>query len=77
MGRIKFGTDGWRAVIAEDFTFKNVERLAQATADYWNVNPIAGTPGQKPSSGLIGGFFPTSSPAALRRFSLETVCMSR
>jgi phosphomannomutase len=43
MGRIKFGTDGWRAVIAEDFTFKNVERLAQATADYWNVNPVAGT----------------------------------
>ena len=32
---IKFGTDGWRAVIAEDFTFANVERVAQATADYW------------------------------------------
>jgi len=23
MGEIKFGTDGWRAVIAEDFTFAN------------------------------------------------------
>ena len=43
MGQIKFGTDGWRAVIAEDFTFTNVERVAQATADYWNANPIAGT----------------------------------
>jgi phosphomannomutase len=43
MGRIKFGTDGWRAVIAEDFTFTNVERVAQATADYWKANPIAGT----------------------------------
>jgi phosphomannomutase len=32
---IKFGTDGWRAVIAEDFTFENVARVAQATADYW------------------------------------------
>jgi phosphomannomutase len=40
---IKFGTDGWRAVIAEDFTFLNVERVSQATADYWNANPIAGT----------------------------------
>jgi phosphomannomutase len=40
---IKFGTDGWRAVIAEDFTFANVARVAQATADYWNANPIAGT----------------------------------
>ena len=43
MGQIQFGTDGWRAVIAEDFTFTNVERVAQATADYWNANPIAGT----------------------------------
>ena len=33
MSRIKFGTDGWRAVIAEDFTFTNVARVAQATAD--------------------------------------------
>ncbi len=32
---IKFGTDGWRAVIAEDFTFANVARVAQASADYW------------------------------------------
>lgn len=40
---IKFGTDGWRAVIAEDFTFANVARVAQATADYWNANPVAGT----------------------------------
>jgi phosphomannomutase len=43
MSQIKFGTDGWRAVIAEDFTFANVERVAQATADYWNENPIPGT----------------------------------
>ena len=32
---IKFGTDGWRAVIAQEFTFANVARVAQATADYW------------------------------------------
>jgi phosphomannomutase len=40
---IKFGTDGWRAVIAEEFTFANVARVAQATADYWNANPVTGT----------------------------------
>jgi alpha-D-glucose phosphate-specific phosphoglucomutase len=34
MGGIKFGTDGWRAVIAEDFTFDNVRICAQAVADY-------------------------------------------
>ncbi len=43
MATIKFGTDGWRAVIAEDFTFANVERVTQATADYWKANPAAGT----------------------------------
>ncbi len=43
MGHIKFGTDGWRAVIAEDFTFANVERVAQATADYWAAHPVDGT----------------------------------
>jgi len=40
---IKFGTDGWRAVIADEFTFANVERVSQATADYWTANPVAGS----------------------------------
>lgn len=40
---IRFGTDGWRAVIAEDFTFANVERVAQAAADYWITRPPEGT----------------------------------
>jgi len=43
MATIKFGTDGWRAVIAEDFTFANVARVAQATADYWRAQPVPGT----------------------------------
>jgi phosphomannomutase len=32
--QIKFGTDGWRAIIAREFTFVNVERVAQAYADF-------------------------------------------
>jgi phosphomannomutase len=31
---IKFGTDGWRAVIAEDFTYENVRKVAHAIARY-------------------------------------------
>jgi phosphomannomutase len=31
---IKFGTDGWRGVIAEDYTFDNVRRCAQGFASY-------------------------------------------
>jgi len=34
MGKIKFGTDGWRAIISEDFTFENVGIAAQAVADF-------------------------------------------
>ena len=32
---IKFGTDGWRAIIADTFTFENVRHAAQATAEYF------------------------------------------
>jgi phosphomannomutase len=31
---IKFGTDGWRGIIADDFTFDNVRRVARAIASY-------------------------------------------
>jgi alpha-D-glucose phosphate-specific phosphoglucomutase len=34
MTGIKFGTDGWRGVIADDFTFDNVRRVAGAIASY-------------------------------------------
>ncbi|MCX6900001.1 MAG: phosphoglucomutase/phosphomannomutase family protein [Verrucomicrobia bacterium] len=32
---IRFGTDGWRAVMSGEFTFENVRRAAQAVAIYW------------------------------------------
>jgi phosphomannomutase len=38
---IKFGTDGWRAVIAQDFTFENVRICAQALADYMKESNLA------------------------------------
>ncbi|MGI9104737.1 MAG: phosphoglucomutase/phosphomannomutase family protein [Pyrinomonadaceae bacterium] len=38
---ILFGTDGWRAVIAHEFTFANLERVAQAYADFLNQSQIA------------------------------------
>jgi phosphomannomutase len=34
MAAIRFGTDGWRGVIADDFTFSNVEKVAHAIARY-------------------------------------------
>lgn len=42
---IKFGTDGWRAIIANDFTFENLRYVALATAKYiWKT-----TTKEKPS----------------------------
>ena len=35
---IKFGTDGWRAVISDTFTFKNVRIVAQAVSEWINKN---------------------------------------
>ena len=36
--KIKFGTDGWRAIIAEDFTVENVTRVALATSVWVKKN---------------------------------------
>ena len=36
--KIKFGTDGWRAVIGQEFNLKNVAVVAQAIADYLLLN---------------------------------------
>lgn len=46
MTKIKFGTDGWRAIIAEDFTVDNIKRVADATAR-WIIS-------QKGNSVVIG-----------------------
>jgi phosphomannomutase len=46
---IKFGTDGWRGIIADDFTFENVRRVAGAIAAY-----VAKY--EKPQHGVIVGY---------------------
>jgi phosphomannomutase len=43
---IKFGTDGWRGVIADDYTFENVRRVAHAIANYVHQN-------EDPSKGIL------------------------
>ena len=41
---IRFGTDGWRAVIADTFTFENLRLIAQAVADWVNTNHKGSNP---------------------------------
>jgi len=38
---IRFGTDGWRGIIADDFTFNNVRICAQAVAEYLKQSGLA------------------------------------
>jgi phosphomannomutase len=51
--QIKFGTDGWRGVIADDFTFENVRIAAAAIAAYLHAR--AGTM-EDPSRGICIGY---------------------
>ncbi len=46
---IRFGTDGWRAIIGDEFTFENVRTCAQATALYIRETGLA-------SSGIVVGY---------------------
>jgi phosphomannomutase len=46
---IRFGTDGWRALIAEDYTFDNVRDCAEGVARYLETTGLAGR-------GLVIGF---------------------
>ena len=48
MSKIKFGTDGWRGIIAKDFTVDNVKRVAKATA-VWAQK-------QNPDSKIVIGY---------------------
>jgi phosphoglucomutase len=49
MTEIKFGTSGWRGILAEDFTFANARRVCQAIADYLKQEGLA-------SQGVVIGY---------------------
>lgn len=49
MTQIKFGTDGWRGLIAADFTFDNVRKVALATANYFKRH-------KKIKNGIVIGY---------------------
>lgn len=49
MKRISFGTDGWRGILAEDFTFDNVRLVARAVARYINNHNLT-------AKGIVVGY---------------------
>jgi len=67
--KIKFGTDGWRGVIAEDFTYANVRQVACAIARYV-------VRAERPGSGVIIGCDNRFGSEQFARIAAETVAMT-
>ena len=64
--QIKFGTDGWRGVIADDFTFANVRTAADAIAAYVHAQ-------EDPKKGLCIGYDTRFGSRAFARACAEVV----
>jgi phosphomannomutase len=69
--QIKFGTDGWRGIIADDFTFANVRVAAEAVAAY--VHARRGSDQEDPSKGLCIGYDTRFGSKAFARACAEIV----
>jgi alpha-D-glucose phosphate-specific phosphoglucomutase len=67
---IKFGTDGWRGVIASDFTFENVRTAATAVAAYLHAQK---DPAQSAAKGLCIGYDSRFLSEAFARTCAEVV----
>jgi phosphomannomutase len=66
---IKFGTDGWRAVIADDYTFANVRRVAGAIASYVLKH-------EDPSRGVIVGYDTRFGSPSFARAAAQVIANS-
>jgi phosphomannomutase len=66
MSEIKFGTDGWRAIIAEDFTTENVRKVAHAIARYV-------IRAERPERGVVVGYDTRFASERFGRVAAETV----
>jgi phosphomannomutase len=69
--QIKFGTDGWRGIIADDFTFANVRTAAEAIAAY--VHAQLGSANEDPAKGLCIGYDTRFGSKAFARACAEVV----
>jgi phosphomannomutase len=66
---IKFGTDGWRGVIGDDFTFANVRRVACAITRYV-------VRAEKPNAGVLVGYDTRYGSERFARVAAEAVSMA-
>lgn len=81
--KIKFGTDGWRAIMDKEYTPENVDRMTQAFADFTNDQHKANKKSGKPK--VVVGYdfrknsenFAASAAAILIANGIETVLSDR
>lgn len=66
MAHIKFGTDGWRGIIAEDFTYENVRKVAHAIARYV-------IRAERPERGVVVGYDTRFGSERFARVAADTV----
>jgi alpha-D-glucose phosphate-specific phosphoglucomutase len=66
VNNIQFGTDGWRAIIAEDFTFENMRKVVHAIARYV-------VRAEKPGAGILVGYDTRFGSDRFARAAAETV----
>jgi phosphomannomutase len=69
--QIKFGTDGWRGLIADDFTFANVRTAAEAIAAY--IHAQRNSDHEDPKRGLCIGYDTRFGSRAFARACAEVV----
>jgi len=66
---IEFGTDGWRGVIADDFTFENLRRVSRAVAAYiWGH--------EEPERGVVVGYDTRFGSEAFAQAAAEELARS-
>src|ERR1700690_2661786 len=66
MTTIQFGTDGWRGIIAEDYTYANVEKVCTAIAHYV-------VRAEKPENGILIGYDTRFGSERFARVAAEAV----
>jgi alpha-D-glucose phosphate-specific phosphoglucomutase len=86
MTSIKFGTSGWRDIIARDFTFDNVRLATQGIADYLNAelrDPKSAIHGRKPvlilghDARFLGREFSLAAAEVLKANRIESLLCDR
>lgn len=72
MPRIRFGTEGWRAVLADDYTFDNLRAVARATGRWFARQPLRAPVAVGHDTRFLGDRFAAATADELAECGVET-----